>query len=43
MLQTISLGSCVQVQGTFIKECEDGRITVAVYSHKYTGYPIPPS
>lgn len=40
MLRTIIMGTCVQVQGTFVRALSDGRIIVAVGNQKYTGMPI---
>lgn len=40
MLRTITLGSCVSVQGTFIKSMPDGRIAVQVGKTVYAGKPI---
>lgn len=40
MLHTITLGSCVSVQGTFEKKLPDGRIAVRVGAEIYTGKPV---
>jgi hypothetical protein len=40
MLRTIILGSCVSVQGIYIKTLADGRILVRVGSREYTGRPV---
>jgi hypothetical protein len=40
MLRTISLGSCVSVQGTFVRDMEDGRISVKVDKTIYSGHPV---
>ncbi|WP_299563121.1 hypothetical protein [uncultured Sulfitobacter sp.] len=40
MLRTITLGSCVSVQGTFVEAMPDGRITVKVDSTTYSGVPV---
>lgn len=40
MLRTITLGSCVSVQGTFIRAMPDGRIAVQVDNTVYSGVPI---
>ncbi|MGH1576063.1 hypothetical protein [Planktotalea sp.] len=40
MLQTIIMGTCVQVQGTFVRALSDGRIIVAVGDRNYTGTPV---
>ena len=40
MLRTITLGSCVSVQGIFVKAMEDGRIAVKVDNTVYSGRPV---
>ena len=40
MLRTIILGSCVSVQGTFIRAFPDGRIAVQVGKLIYAGHPV---
>ena len=40
MLRTITLGSCISVQGIFVKLLEDGRVTVQVDDKIYSGRPI---
>ncbi len=40
MLRTITLGSCVSVQGLLEKSLPDGRILVRVGSTLYAGYPV---
>lgn len=40
MLRTITLGSCVSVQGTFVRATPDGRIAVQVDNTIYSGVPI---
>lgn len=40
MLRTISVGSCVSVQGTFVRLLPDGRIAVKVGDIVYEGRPI---
>lgn len=41
MLKTITLGTCVSVQGTFVRSLSDGRIMVRVGDRIYTGMPVP--
>ncbi len=41
MLRTITLGSCVSVQGLFVKEMPDGRIAIKVDQTIYAGIPVP--
>ena len=40
MLRTITLGSCVSVQGIFVKTMADGRIAVKVDDTVYSGTPV---
>lgn len=40
MLRTITLGSCVSVQGTFVRSMPDGRISVQVDNTVYSGVPV---
>lgn len=40
MLRTIMIGSCVWVQGVFVRELPDGHIVVRVGSKSYTGRPV---
>ncbi|MDJ0628450.1 MAG: hypothetical protein QNJ44_09355 [Rhodobacter sp.] len=40
MLKTIVLGSCVSVQGVFVRRLADGRMTVRVGDKVYSGYPV---
>ena len=40
MLRTIKLGSCVSVQGIFVKDMPDGRIVVKVDEDTYAGKPV---
>lgn len=40
MLRTITLGSCVSVQGTFVRSLADGRIAVKVGQKIYEGRPV---
>jgi hypothetical protein len=40
MLRTITLGSCVSVQGTYVRNLPDGRIAVKVGSTEYAGIPV---
>jgi hypothetical protein len=34
------MGSCVSVQGTFIRALEDGKIMVRVDEKTYIGFPV---
>jgi len=40
MMRTITLGSCVSVQGVFVKTMSDGRIAVKVDDTIYAGTPV---
>ena len=40
MLRTITVGSCVSVQGTFVRTLPDGRIAVMVGKTIYSGTPV---
>ena len=40
MLKTILLGSCVLVQGTFVKKLADGNVAVKVGDRIYQGKPV---
>jgi hypothetical protein len=42
MLRTITIGSSVYIQGTFLKEFEDGQIAVKVYEGTFVGRPVTP-
>jgi hypothetical protein len=41
MLRTITIGSCVSVQGLFVAQGPDGKITVRVGQDTFTGKPVP--
>ncbi len=40
MVRTIVMGSCVSVQGIFVKALGNGKIMVRVGSQTYTGRPV---
>jgi hypothetical protein len=40
MLGTITLGSCVSVQGLIVGQLVDGKIMVRVDEKTYVGYPV---
>ena len=42
MLRTISLGSCVSVQGLQVGQMQDGKITVRVDAQTFIGFPVNP-
>ena len=39
MVKTLVLGSCISVQGRFVRRLPDGRIVVAVGEREFIGYP----
>lgn len=43
MLRTIILGSCVMVQGLFVRQLENGRIVVSVGERTYEGRAVTPA
>ena len=40
MLQTILVGSCVYVQGIFVRKLDDGKVVVRVGNQVFQGRPI---
>lgn len=40
MLRTIAIGSCVSVQGTFVRALPNGKIVVRVGSTEFVGRPV---
>lgn len=40
MLRTITLGSCVSVQGTFERQLDNGKILVRVGNRLFEGFPV---
>ncbi|MCK8463249.1 hypothetical protein MUY35_05230 [Aliiroseovarius sp. S1339] len=40
MLRTIVLGSCVMVQGQYVRDLSDGRIVVRVEDRLFSGHPV---
>ncbi|MGZ9808987.1 hypothetical protein ACXN5S_00805 [Pseudoroseicyclus sp. H15] len=40
MLKTITLGSCVSVQGLLVKQLADGKMVVRVDDRLYEGRPV---
>jgi hypothetical protein len=40
MLRTISVGSCVSIQGLMVATWPDGRVSIRVDDRTYTGYPV---
>ncbi|MFD3188858.1 hypothetical protein ACFMPD_01125 [Sedimentitalea sp. HM32M-2] len=42
MLRTIIVGTCVFIQGKFVRSLPDGRIAILVGSTEYRGQPVTP-
>jgi hypothetical protein len=42
MLRTITVGSCVSVQGLMVGQCANGKIMVKVDEKTFVGYPVTP-
>jgi hypothetical protein len=42
MLRTITIGSSVFIQGTFLRDLKDGQIAVKVFEGTYVGRPVEP-
>ena len=40
MLRTIMIGTCISVQGTFVKALENGKIAVRVGQKVFEGTPV---
>jgi hypothetical protein len=40
MLRTISLGTCVSVQGQLVSQLADGKVVVRVDDKTFVGYPV---
>ena len=40
MLRTISVGSCVSIQGILVGQLADGKIMVKVDEKTFVGYPV---
>ena len=40
MLRTVTIGSCVSIQGIFVKALENGLIRIKVDNNTYDGRPI---
>ncbi|MDZ7906161.1 MAG: hypothetical protein U5N55_10610 [Cypionkella sp.] len=43
MLRTISIGSCVSIQGLMVGQLADGKIKVVVDDKTYVGKPVSPT
>jgi hypothetical protein len=41
MLRTITLGSCVSVQGLVVGQQADGRLVIRVDEKTFVGFPVP--
>lgn len=42
MLRTVTIGSCVSIQGIFVKVLENGLIRIKVDDRIFDGHPITP-
>lgn len=42
MIRTITVGSSVFIQGTFVRDLNDGQIAVRVFDGTYVGRPVQP-
>ncbi len=42
MLRTITIGSCVSIQGLMVAQLPDGRIVIRVDDKTFAGFPVPP-
>ena len=40
MIRTISIGSCVSIQGLFVSQLADGKSVVKVDEKTFVGYPV---
>jgi len=40
MLRTVTLGSCISVQGTFVRQLDNGKIIVRVGDRTFEGRPV---
>lgn len=40
MLRTITLGSCVSVQGLLVRSLDNGRVVIRVGDRTYEGVPV---
>ena len=40
MIRTIIIGSCVSVQGIFVRSLQDGRIVIRADNPEFSGFPI---
>lgn len=40
MIRTITVGSTVFIQGTFVKNLSDGQIAVKVFGSTFIGHPV---
>jgi len=40
MVKTITIGSCVSVQGLVVRSLDDGRVVIQVGTNQFTGRPV---
>ncbi len=43
MLRTITIGSCVSVQGLLVRSLADGKLVVKVDEKLFVGFPVAPA
>lgn len=43
MIRTITIGSCVSVQGVVVGQLADGKVMVRVDEKTFVGYPVQPA
>lgn len=40
MIQTVTIGSCVQIQGMFVRKLDNGKVVISVDNREYEGMPV---
>lgn len=40
MYKTITIGSCVSIQGMYVCDATDGKVVIRVGDRQYTGKPV---
>jgi hypothetical protein len=40
VLRTIAIGSCVSVQGLFVRQLADGKVVIKVDEKTFVGFPV---
>ena len=41
VIKTIEIGTCVSVQGVFVRALQDGRIVIRTETREFAGVPLP--